>query len=137
MLWSSQVSPGNENGLRLRVYGETAGIEWSQEHPNQLKVGRLGEAPRILSRGMGGLHPAAAHATRVPMGHPEGYLEAFAQIYRDTADQITARIAGRKPDPAALLVPTVEDGARGVRFVTAAVESHAAGGAWIDTTLAI
>jgi predicted dehydrogenase len=136
MLWSSQVSPGNENGLRIRVYGETAGLEWAQEHPNQLTVARLGEAPRILSRGMGGLHPAATRATRVPMGHPEGYLEAFAQLYRDTADQIAARIAGREPDPAAMLVPTVEDGARGVRFVTAAVESHAAGGVWVDTTLA-
>ena len=136
MLWSSQVSPGNENGLRIRVYGERAGLEWAQEHPNQLTVARLGEAPRILSRGMGGLHPAATRATRVPMGHPEGYLEAFAQLYRDTADQIAARIAGREPDPAAMLVPTVEDGARGVRFVAAAVESHAAGGVWVDTTLA-
>jgi predicted dehydrogenase len=131
MLWSSQVAPGNENALRLRVYGETGGLEWAQEHPNQLRFAKLGEAPRILSRGAGGLGPAAAHATRIPAGHPEGYIEGFAQIYRDTAEQIAARIEGRAPDPAALLVPGVADGARGVAFVAACVESSRRGGAWV------
>ncbi|WP_270935002.1 Gfo/Idh/MocA family protein [Falsiroseomonas oryzae] len=131
MLWSSQVAPGNENALRLRVYGEKAGLEWAQEHPNQLRVTPLGEAPRILARGAGALSPAAAHATRIPAGHPEGYLEAFAQIYRDAAEQIAARLEGRAPDPAALLVPTVEDGARGIAFVAACVESSQRGGSWI------
>lgn len=131
ILWSSQVAPGNENALRLRVFGEHGGLEWSQEHPNHLRWTRLGEAPRILSRGGGALGPEAAYATRIPAGHPEGYLEAFAQIYRDVAEQIAARIEGRTPDPAAMLVPTVEDGARGVAFVAACVESGKRDGAWV------
>lgn len=130
MLWSSQVSPGNENALRLRVYGEKASLEWAQEHPNQLRVSPLGEAPRILARGVGPLSAAASHATRIPAGHPEGYLEAFAQLYRDTAEQIAARIEGRAPDPSSLLVPTVEDGARGIAFLGACVESSRCGG-WV------
>jgi predicted dehydrogenase len=130
LLWSSQVCPGNENALRLRVYGEKAGLEWAQEHPNQLRFSPLGEAPRTLARGVSALYPAAGHATRIPSGHPEGYLEAFAQLYRDTAEQISARLENRAPDPAALLVPTVEDGARGVAFLHAAIESSARGGGW-------
>ena len=135
MLWSSQVAPGNENGLRLRVYGERAGLEWQQEHPNQLRVAPAGQPPRVLSRGGPNVGSAAALATRIPSGHPEGYLEAFANLYRDLAEQIRARRANRKPDPAALLVPTVEDGAHGVRFIHAAVESSARNAAWVDLQL--
>jgi len=131
MLWSSQVAPGNENGLRLRVYGEKAGVEWQQEHPNQLRFTPVGNPPRTLSRGGPGLGADAPRATRIPSGHPEGYLEAFANLYRDLAEQIRARRAKRKPDPAALLVPTVEDGANGVKFIQAAVESSAKNAAWI------
>lgn len=130
MLWSSQVAAGNANALRLRVYGETGGLAWAQEQPNELIVTRLGEPPRTIARGAGVLSDAASHATRIPAGHPEGYIEAFAQLYRDVADQITARHAGRAPDPATLLVPGVAEGARGVAFVTAAVASSAADGAW-------
>ncbi len=129
-LWSSQVSPGNENALRLRVYGETGGLEWSQEHPNQLRHAPLGEAPRVLARGVGALHPAAAHATRTPAGHPEGYVEAFAQICRDAAELILAREEGRAPDPLAATVPGVEEGVRGMRFVAACVASAREGGRW-------
>jgi predicted dehydrogenase len=132
MLWSSQVAPGNENGLRLRVYGENAGLEWQQEHPNQLRFAPVGQPPRVLSRGGPTLGAAAARATRIPSGHPEGYLEAFANLYRDLAEQIRARRAKRAPDRAALLVPTVEDGAHGVKFIHAAVESSAKNGAWVD-----
>jgi predicted dehydrogenase len=132
MLWASQVAPGNENGLRLRVYGEKAGLEWSQEHPNQLRFSRLGQPPQTLSRAGPNLGPAAAHATRIPPGHPEGYLEGFANLYRDLAEQVRARRAKRMPDPQTLLVPTVEDGARGVKFITAAVESSGRNGAWVD-----
>jgi predicted dehydrogenase len=135
MLWASQVAPGNENGLRLRIYGEQAGLEWSQEHPNQLRCARVGQPPQILSRGGSNLGPAAALATRIPAGHPEGYLEAFANLYRDLAEQIRARRAKRAPDPRALLVPTVDDGARGVKFIAAAVESSARNGAWVDARL--
>lgn len=130
MLWCSQVAPGNENALRLRVYGAAGGLEWAQEAPNQLRFAPLGEAPRQLARGAGALGEAAAHATRLPAGHPEGYIEAFAQIYADTAEQIAARIEGRAPDPAALLVPGVAEGLRGMAFLAAAIASDAADGAW-------
>jgi predicted dehydrogenase len=137
MLWASQVAPGNENGLRLRVYGERAGLEWSQEHPNQLRFSPLGQPPQTLSRAGPNLGPAAAHATRIPPGHPEGYLEGFANLYRDLAEQIRARRAKRKPDPQALLAPTVEDGARGVKFIAAAVESSGMNGAWTDARVTV
>ena len=130
-LWSSQVAPGNQNALKLRVYGEHAGLEWEQEQPNVLRVARLGEPPQLVTRAGPGAGPAAAHATRIPAGHPEGYLEGFAQLYTDFAEQITARLERRDADPASLLVPTVEDGLRGVRFVAAAVESSRNGGAWL------
>ncbi len=130
MLWSSQVAPGCENALRLRVYGERGGLAWSQEHPNQLLHSPLGEAPRVLARGGSALHPAAVHATRIPAGHPEGYLEAFAQLYRDAAEQIAAMAEGRAPEPLACDAPGVEDGVRGMRFVAAAVASSRAGGVW-------
>jgi hypothetical protein len=89
----------------------------------------------VLSRGGPNLGPAAARATRIPSGHPEGYLEGFANLYRDLAEQIRARRAKRAPDRAALLVPTVQDGALGVRFIHAAVESGARNGAWVDARL--
>ena len=135
MLWSSQVAPGNENGLRVRVYGAKAGLEWQQEHPNQLRFAPVGQPPRVLSRGGPSLGAAAALATRIPAGHPEGYLEGFANLYRDLAEQIRARRAKRAPDPRALLVPTVDDGARGVKFIAAAVESSARNCAWVDARL--
>jgi predicted dehydrogenase len=130
-LWTSQVAVGNQNALRLRVYGERAGLEWEQEQPNVLRFARLGEPPQLITRAGPGAGPAAAHATRVPAGHPEGYLEAFAQLYTDFAEQITARLEGRPPDPASLLVPTVQDGLRGMQFIAAALESHRKGGIWM------
>jgi predicted dehydrogenase len=130
MLWASQVAPGNENGLRLRVYGEKGGIEWFQEQPNHLRFAPFGEPPRLITRGGPGSSAAAGHATRIPSGHPEGYLEGFAQIYRDAAELIAAAHAGREPDPQARLVPGVREGVRGVRFIHAAVGSSRAGGAW-------
>lgn len=130
MLWSSQVAPGHENGLRLRVFGDKAGLEWHQEQPNHLRVTRFGEPPRLVTRNGPGSGPAAAHASRIPAGHPEGYLEGFAQIYSDIAEQVAARIEGREPDSASLLVPTVADGVRGVRFISAAVDSSRNNAAW-------
>ena len=130
MLWSSQVAPGNENGLRLRVYGDKGGLEWLQEEPNTLIFSPFGKPPQRITRGGHGVLPVAAHATRIPSGHPEGYLEGFAQLYRDLAEQITARIDKREPDQAALLVPGIEDGLRGMRFITAAVASSERDSAW-------
>lgn len=135
MLWASQVAPGNENALTLRVYGDKAGFSWAQEHPNHLTFTPYGEPPRQITRAGAGAGAAATHASRVPAGHPEGYLEGFTQLYTDLAEQITAKLENRAPDPASLLVPTVLDGAIGVKFIEAAVASSAAGGAW--TSLAM
>jgi predicted dehydrogenase len=129
-LWASQMAPGNENALRLRVYGSKAGLEWAQEQPNTLLLTPLGEPPRLIHRAGAGASAVAAHASRVPAGHPEGYLEAFAQLYSDLAEQIVAQKAGRQPDPACLLVPGIEAGVRGMRFITAAVASSHANAGW-------
>jgi predicted dehydrogenase len=130
LLWASQVAPGNQNNLRLRVFGEKAGIEWRQEDPNCLWFAALGKAPSLIYRAGPAASPVAAHASRVPSGHPEGYLEAFAQLYADMAEQISARIEGRPTDPLSLLVPTVEDGVAGMRFISAVVESSRRNSAW-------
>jgi predicted dehydrogenase len=130
MLWCSQVAPGNENCLRLRVYGEKGGLEWAQEDPNYLWHTTLGEPKRLLTRGGTGAGPAAARVTRVPSGHPEGYLEGFANIYTEAARAILARREG-KPVPADVVYPTVEDGVAGVAFVEACVKSSSRNGAWV------
>ena len=100
-LWASQVAPGNENALKLRVYGEKAGLAWAQEDPNYLHYTPLGEPPRLIRRGGAGTGPVAAAATRTPAGHPEGYLEGFANLYSDAAELIRAKIEGREPDKTA------------------------------------
>ncbi len=132
MLWASQVAPGNENNLRLRVYGEKAGIEWAQEDPNYLRFTPYGKAPVLISRSGPAATAYAKHATRIPSGHPEGYVEAFAQLYTDLAEQISARLAGRPPAPSSLLVPNVEDGVAGVRFISAVLESSRQNAAWVN-----
>jgi predicted dehydrogenase len=131
-LWVSQVAAGNENGLRLRIYGAKGGLEWSQEEPNHLRHAPYGQQPRVIARGGPGATPLAAGAARIPSGHPEGYLEAFAQVYRDIADLIAAYDAKTPPQAGALLVPTAKDGLRGVQFVHAAVESSRRNVAWVD-----
>jgi len=132
LLWCSQVAPGNENNLKLRVYGSKAGLEFRQENPNQLWFTPLGETPRLLTRAGTSVGPAASQASRLPAGHPEGYLEGFAQLYRDVAEQLHARWQGRSPDPLACTVPTVEDGLIGIQFIAAAVASSKADGRWVD-----
>jgi predicted dehydrogenase len=131
LIWSSQCAPGNANALKVRFYGETGGLEWAQENPNLLIHSPLGEQPRVLTRGGAGLGASAIAATRIPPGHPEGYLEGFAQLYRDFAERLTARIEKRKPAPMSLLTPSVADGVDGVRFVARAVESSKNGSAWV------
>jgi predicted dehydrogenase len=130
MLWASQVAVGCENGLKLRVYGTKGGLEWAQENPNLLLFAPQGEAQRLITRGGVGAGPAAARVTRTPFGHPEGYLEAFGNIYAEVARAIRAAREGGAPDPDSRF-PTVDDGARGVAFVAAAVESSKAGGKWV------
>jgi predicted dehydrogenase len=132
MLWSSQVAPGNENALRVRIYGSKAGLSFAQENPNQLRFTPLGQPPRLITRGGHGAGDAAGRATRIPSGHPEGYLEGFAQLYKDIAEQLHALWQGRAPDPLACCVPNVLDGVRGMKFIEAAVESSRADGRWVD-----
>ncbi len=131
-LWASQVAIGASNGLRLRVIGADASLDWSQEDPDYLRFALLGEAPQVLRRGGPGLSPAAEGATRLPAGHPEGYLEGFAQIYADAADLILAHRAGQAPPDRLTGLPGVREGVEGVAFITAAVRSAAADGAWIS-----
>ena len=130
-LWASQVAIGASNALRLRIIGSDAALDWSQETPDLLGYTRLGEAPQLLRRGGPGLSPAAAQATRLPAGHPEGYLEGFAQIYADAADLVAARRAGQAPPAHLSGLPGLADGVDGLRFITAAVRSAAADGAWV------
>ena len=129
MLWSSQVAPGNENGLRLRVYGEKGGLEWAQEDPNYLWYTPFGEPKRLLTRGGTGAGPAAAAVTRTPGGHPEGYLEGFANIYTGAAAAIRAADAGQTPDLS--LLPGIEAGLDGMRFIDACIRSSRADAGWV------
>ncbi len=134
MLWCSQVAPGNENALRLRVYGTKAGIEWAQEDPNYLWFTPLGQPKRLITRGGAGAGAAAGRVSRVPPGHPEGYLEGFATIYAEAARAIRAKQAGEAP-PKDVIYPTVRDGVAGVAFVDACVRSSARNAAWVSLNL--
>jgi predicted dehydrogenase len=133
MLWASQVAVGNENALTLRIYGSKGGLEWSQENPNQLWFTPYGRPKQLLTRGGAGVLGEASRVTRVPSGHPEGYLEGFATIYAEAARAIRAAEAGQKPDPE-VIFPTVEDGLAGVKFIDAAVKSATCKGAWVRMT---
>ena len=132
MLWASQVATGNENNLRLRVYGDKAGLEWGQENPNYLRFTPYGKPPVTISRAGAGATASAKRASRIPSGHPEGYLEAFAQLYADLAEQIAARNAGRAPLPGSLLVPGVADGVAGVQFIAGVLDSSRQNSAWVS-----
>ena len=129
-LWATQVAVGNENGLKLRVYGEKGGLEWRQENPNELRFTEFGGTTRILTRGGPGQSETAMAATRVPPGHPEGYLEGFANIYGDAADMIVAHGDSASPPEIAALVPGISEGLAGMKFVTACVTSSQSGGQW-------
>jgi len=134
-LWVTQAASGSENVLRIKVFGSKGGLEWEQNSPNYLKHMVQFEPARILSRGLPGLSPAAQRASRIPTGHPEGFFEAFANLYSDAAEAIAAKISGKPADPLALDFPTVEDGARGISFIEAAKQSSADGGCWVDCGL--
>jgi predicted dehydrogenase len=136
-MWVTNSAAGAEHGLRIRVFGDQGGLEWDQEEPNRLLHRRRDGFPEILTRGRPGLSPAAERATRVVLGHPEGFFEAFANLYADAAEAIVARRTGTAPDPLALDFPTVEDGARGVAFIDAALASSRADGRWVDCRLTL
>jgi predicted dehydrogenase len=126
VLLASQVAFGEENALRLKVYGARGGLEWSQQEPNSLVLRREGTV-EVLRTGGARLTPAAAAAARLPAGHGEGYLEAFANLYRAFADAVRAHQQGRA---APADYPGISDGVRGMRFLKAVIASSAAGGAW-------
>ncbi len=131
LLWASQVAPGNENNLRLRVYGSKGGLDWRQEQPNQLHWSPFGQPTQTIARATGAANAAAARVSRIPSGHPEGYLEGFATLYAEIAQAIrAARRGGPKADKAAHF-PTLEDGLKGVEFIEAVVASSARGGRWV------
>jgi len=132
VLTISQVATGEENGLRLRIYATQGAIVWEQENPNYLDVYQYGKPRQTLTRGQGYLSPAAQGCTRVPTGHPEGYLEAFATIYDGVVRAIRRHIDGRPLATEEYEFPTVHDGLRGMKFIHAAVQSTKAGSAWVD-----
>ncbi|MFN3133378.1 Gfo/Idh/MocA family protein [Roseibium sp.] len=128
MLWCSQVAPGNENNLKLRVYGDKAGIEWHQEDPNYLQYSPFGEPAQRLTRGGAGMPDSVAPTTRIPPGHPEGYLEGFANLYREAADAIRFHAKG---ETQTTLLPGIQEGLAGVEFVDACVRSSTRNAAWV------
>jgi predicted dehydrogenase len=129
MLWASQVAPGNENNLKLRVYGTKGGLEWTQADPNYLWYTPFGEPKRLITRGGAGSGPAAGRVTRVPPGHPEGYLEGCANVYTEVARAIKAKRAGKKRDKD-VAFPGIADGVAGMAFIEACVKSSAKNGKW-------
>jgi len=129
-LWCSQVAPGNENALRLRVYGEKGGLDWAQEDPNYLWHTPFGQPKRLLTRGGAGASAAAGAVSRTPGGHPEGYLEGFANIYAGAAQAIRAAAKGERASVLDLL-PGLDAGLAGMRFIAAAVASSQDDAAWV------
>lgn len=129
VLMASQIAAGFDNDLRLRIFGSEGSLDWSQETPELLVHAPIDGPRRVLKRGGAGLCAAAAQASRLPVGHPEGFIEAFANIYRGVSADIRSRIAGRTP-PASEQYASVEDGARGVRFIEATVASSKSQAKW-------
>ena len=132
ILFASQIAVGEENNLNIRVYGEKGGLEWHQQEPNTLIAKWLDQPTQILRTGVGDLAPEAQAHTRIPAGHPEGYLEAFANIYRNFAKCLQARLDGVAVDPVFDDYPSVSDGLRGMQFIEKVVESSSKGATWVD-----
>ena len=130
MIWASQVAPGHENGLKIRIYGTRGGLEWVQADPNYLWYSPFGQPKQLITRAGAGAGPAAARVTRVPPGHPEGYLEGFANIYQEAARAIRAARRKNGKPPKDVIFPTVQDGVEGVAFVEACVKSSKKNAAW-------
>jgi predicted dehydrogenase len=129
-LWASQVAAGEDNALRIRVYGDKASVCWDQEHPEELRFAPLGAPPQTLRRGGPGVDPAATGVTHLPIGHPEGTLEGFGLLYREVAEAI---LADREHRPApAIRVATIDEGVAGMRFIDACVRSAAQDAAWVS-----
>ena len=131
ILHASQICAGEENNLNIRIYGTKAGLQWFQMEPNSLYVKWLDKPMEVLRTGVGNLYPEATAHTRIPAGHPEGYLEAFANIYRNFAICLRARLEGKEPDPVFMDFPTVSDGVRGMRFIERVVYAGSSEEKWV------
>jgi predicted dehydrogenase len=131
ILFATQIAAGEENNLKIRIYGTKAGLEWAQMEPNSLQVKWLDKPLEILRTGVGKLSKASLAHTRIPAGHPEGYLEAFANIYRNFAFCLQADLAGKKVDPIYEDYPTVDDGVRGMQFIISVVASAGSKQKWV------
>jgi predicted dehydrogenase len=129
-LHCSQISAGEENALNIRVYGEKGSLQWHQHDPNTMFIKWLDKPMEVYRTGGGYLGKAAAAHTRTPAGHPEGYLEAFANIYQDFTKVVQAKLDGVKVDPIYEDFPTVEEGVRGMKFIDAVIASGENNAAW-------
>ena len=129
-IWASMAATGHNHGLRIRAFGDQGSLEWQHEDPHHLTIQDLAGETQILSQGMGNLSEDAARLTRVGLGHPEGFLEAFANFYSDLAEELQARRDGTPRQTRELSFPTGEDGLLGVQFVEAVTRSHDRHGAW-------
>ncbi|MGA2547167.1 MAG: Gfo/Idh/MocA family oxidoreductase [Rectinemataceae bacterium] len=132
LYWTSQVAVGCDNAFKIRVFGSTGTIEWSQENPNYLIVSRLDQPTVTISRGRDSLYPHAQGYSRIPAGHPEGYMEAFANIYKTFITALGKRKAGETLTEADMDYPSAEDGASGVKFIGKCVDSSLKGAVWLD-----
>lgn len=134
VLYASQISAGEENNLRIRVYGESGSLEWAQMEPNSLIVRWLDQPMQVYRTGVGKLYPETIAHTRVPSGHPEGYIEAFANIYRNVAYCIQARLSGEQVDPLYEDYPGIDNGVRGMKFIEAVLKSNLTEEKWTSLT---
>ncbi len=132
MYWSSQIAIGHDNGFRIRVYGSKGAFEWCQEQPNYLKTSSLDRPAQILSRGRDNMYPRAQGLSRTPSGHPEGYFEAFANLYSTFIPALAKKIAGQDLTEDDLDFPGAADGIRGVRYIEKCVESSDKGAVWVS-----
>lgn len=132
LYWSSQIAVGHDNGLRVRIYGTKGSVEWSQENPNYVKVCDLDKPTAIISRGREDLYPHAQGYSRIPPGHPEGYFEAFANIYSTFCDALGKKLTGQSLTEGDKDYPGVHEGLQGVKFIERCVESSKKGAVWVD-----
>ncbi len=132
LYWCSQIAVGNDNGLRIRIFGSKASIEWAQENPNYMKISYLDKPTQTLSRGRDALYPQAESFSRIPSGHPEGYFEAFANVYKAFISFLIAKKQGNDPLPEELDFPRADQGVAGVKFIEKCVESSNNNSVWVD-----
>ena len=131
-IWSSQVAVGNENNLKIRIFGENGGLEWRQEDPNYLYYTKFGHPTQRVTRGSGSASVEANDVTRIPPGHPEGYLEGFANIYSDVYKELFAQINNKKYEQSNNCYPTIYDGVEGMKFIETVLESSKNNSKWVQ-----